>query len=222
LLSAALRTVALAIGSAFAKIENCPIRFRPYRLEHAFGSASSIGLRLGTNYTIQALTQSYIVLFSSEVLGNPVRLLQGLSEGLWDFVYLPTVGLMTLSPQAFLLGAMRGTSSLVRSLLASVCTSAGALASSLQVGLVALGAEEGGAGSGVRSRLLSARSAQEQQQRRPSSVLAGVQMGLAGALLDPLWGFKGDGVRGLIVGAVKGGVGLFARPLYGALGSASK
>lgn len=138
LLKSALNAVVMAIGSAFAKIENCPIRFRPYNLDHVFTSGSNLGMMFARNYGMQAVTQSYIVVFSSEVLGNPVRLIYTLGEGIWDFLYLPTMGLFE-SPSAFVGGAIQGTASLVRTVFASVFSTAGSLASSLQVGLITLG-----------------------------------------------------------------------------------
>jgi hypothetical protein len=138
LLQTALHAVVLAIGSAFAKIENCPIRFRPYSLDHVFTSGNNLGMMFAKNYALQAVSQSYIVIFSSEVLGNPVRLIYTLGEGLWDFLYLPAKGLLK-SPSAFVGGAIQGTTSLVRTVVASVLSTAGSLAASLQVGLITLG-----------------------------------------------------------------------------------
>ena len=55
-----------------------------------------------------------------------------------DFLYYPAIGLQT-SPLAFLSGVVRGTSSLTRRTLSSMCDTAGDLSEALQVGLLALG-----------------------------------------------------------------------------------
>ena len=247
LLEAALHTILLAIGSTLAKIDNCPIRFRPYSLQHSFLSSQAFAQQLGAHYTVQALRQAYVVVLSSEVLGNPVRLLHSVAEGVGDLLCSSGEGLLT-SPQAFVLGVLRGSSQLVRTVLASLCATAGSLASSLQVGLVALGVvdryplllpppppppppprsgkdgqEEAEAAAqaeaqaqAVRDRLSSLRRS---QQVRPRTLWKGVQMGLAGALFDPINGLHADGIKGLFVGTAKGGFGLAARPLYSLLGS---
>ena len=61
-----------------------------------------------------------------------------MGEGLHDFIYFPFIGIMT-SPEAFLLGTIRGTSSLVRRTIASFCRSVSHFSESMQVGLIALG-----------------------------------------------------------------------------------
>ena len=51
---------------------------------------------------------------------------------------MPTMGLLE-SPREFGMGVLRGTSSLLRKLIASLCATGGQLAATLQGGLVALG-----------------------------------------------------------------------------------
>ena len=142
LFMSAINAILLAIGSTVAKIDNCPLKFHSYSTNHIFASSKTFSDSLVSNYAIQAVKQAYLVLFSSEFLGNPVQLVQTLSEGIWDFIHLPMMGLLT-SPEAFIVGAARGTNSLVRTLVASVCATAGHLANSLQVGLLALGVVDG-------------------------------------------------------------------------------
>lgn len=72
-------------------------------------------------------------------LSSPFPFASGnLSEGVHDFLYYPAIGLQT-SPLAFLSGVIRGTSSLTRRTLSSMCDTAGDLSEALQVGLLALG-----------------------------------------------------------------------------------
>ena len=65
-------------------------------------------------------------------------ILATLGEGLYDFLYFPYLGIMT-SPNAFLLGTIKGSSSLVRRTIASLCTTISHFSESMQVGLIALG-----------------------------------------------------------------------------------
>jgi hypothetical protein len=143
LLVAAVSSILVAIGSTVAKIENAPLKFYAYGLEDVFLSGRALGNQMAKNYALQAVKQSYLILFSSQLLGNPVQLVQLLAEGLWDFVHQPAMGLLMKSPEEFLLGVLRGSKSLVRTVIASFCTSAAHMTSSLQVGLIALGVVDG-------------------------------------------------------------------------------
>lgn len=139
LIFGAFSAVILAIGSTFASIDNCPLRFPVVAVDHMFANSSGFANKIIDTYQIEAVKQSYLLLFSSQMLGNPVQLLQTVGEGLWDFVYLPAAGLST-SPQAFALGIVQGSLSLFRTVVASLCTTTGNLATSLQSGLITLGA----------------------------------------------------------------------------------
>lgn len=215
LMSNALSTVLIAMFSTALKIDNCPLRFSTYSLDHAFLSVDDLGGKLGFDYAMQAAGQVHLILGSSELLGNVVQLLQLLKEGLWDFMYLPAIGLMT-SPQAFGSGVVKGFSSLLRFTAVSLCSTVGHFASSLQIGLVTLGVidfdntfqEERGAPT---SFVL---------QNRPKGGIDGLKQGCNDLIQLPLIGFRNDGLRGFITGTFKGTLRLIAKPLYGLLGIA--
>jgi hypothetical protein len=216
LIEIALNALMLTIGSAFAKIDNCPIKFRPFRAEHVFTSANKFVAALASNYTQQAASQAYAVLLSSELLGNPMRLLITLGQGVRDFLYLPTVGLF-VSPRAFVVGAWRGTSSLLSNLVASFCSTGGSLASSVQVGLVNLGVVDPYAPSVASTSRHRQADAARAVVQRPANLLHGLGMGITLLVLDPLTGIRTDGIKGLLIGSIKGLVGVVARPIYGTL-----
>jgi len=216
LIETALNALMLTIGSAFAKIDNCPIKFRPYQAEHIFTSANKFAAALAMNYTQQAASQAYAVLLSSELLGNPMRLLITLGQGVRDFLYLPTVGLF-VSPRAFVVGAWRGTLSLLSNLVASFCSTGGSLASSVQVGMVNLGVIDPYAPSVASTSRHRQADAARAVVQRPANLLHGLRMGITFLVLDPLTGIRTDGIKGLLIGSMKGLVGVLARPIYGTL-----
>jgi hypothetical protein len=139
LLFSAVTAVVFAVASTFANIDNCPLKFPTVQVDHMFASSAGFAEVIGRKYAMEAAKQAYLLLFSSQLLGNPVQLIQMLGEGLWDFVNLPVMGLY-VSPQAFVTGVLQGSLSLCRNVVASLCTTAGHLAQSLQVGLITLGA----------------------------------------------------------------------------------
>ena len=63
-------------------------------------------------YRGDAIRQAYLLLGSSELLGNPVGLLQNLGTGVRDFFYEPAQGLVRYSVAGFGTGLARGTMSL--------------------------------------------------------------------------------------------------------------
>jgi hypothetical protein len=252
-------SILLAVGSALAKIENCPLRFTSYQLDHVFLSTKAFSTQVGTHYAVSAAKQSYLILFSSQILGNPVQLVQIISDGIYDFLYLPSSGFVT-SPSAFVVGIFRGSKSLIKTVLASVCTSTSHLASSLQVGLLTLGVVEGysfsnafhstvplptltdvnpdstsvgmtaSTQSAVSSPPLPLSSSNKVGPRswlfvnslRPTNFRNGFKYGLLGLFLDPMVGYREDGVKGFFLGLWKGLIGSFSRPLYGFLGTATR
>jgi hypothetical protein len=78
ILNSAVRAVLLAIGSSLAKIENCPIRFKEFEINNLFASSQKYVDSLISHYTIQAISQAHVIVGSSELLGNPTRLIQNL------------------------------------------------------------------------------------------------------------------------------------------------
>ena len=52
---------------------------------------------------------------------------------------------------------------------------------------------------------------------RPKSFISGVKSGLYGLIYDPIHGYRRDGVKGFLMGCVKGYLGVFGRPFYGLL-----
>jgi hypothetical protein len=94
-----------------AKIDNVPLNFYRIELEHVFGGPESVYKALAEKYSLQAILQAFVVLFSLEVFGNPVQLFWNMWEGISDFVSFPISGLIQ-SPAEFVRGIRKGTQSL--------------------------------------------------------------------------------------------------------------
>lgn len=235
--------VAMTIGSTVLKVSNCPLRFEAVDLQHVFVSSQAFSDMLVSRYLQQGQKQWYVVLFSLELIGSPFQFYQLVKEGLWDFVYFPTAGLFT-SPQDFLIGAIRGTHSLVTNVVASAATTCGKFMGSLQVGLIASGAVDSypaieDAATEEQPKLLITEAGEpadlsadgtmpaglevvsRKRSHRPASLMEAMKMAVAGVVMDPFTGFRADGPRGLLLGSLKGSFGLLARPLYGLLGAGS-
>jgi hypothetical protein len=184
-----LQTLAVAVGSVFAKIENCPIHFRACEMEHVFASGPNLGMLIAERYAWRAVWQGLVVLLSPEILGNPVRIIYSLYEGVYDFITLPAQGLYK-SPAAFAAGALQGTKSLVRAVVSSVLSTASSLAASLQVGLIALGGVDrypaGPTEHRAAALLTEVQSGRDPEERRESleSLIEGEEQDAADEGLD--------------------------------------
>lgn len=222
-----MNRILLTFGSTFVKIDNCQLHFREYSLiEGGYVSVEALGGKVVNHYSPQALAQLAVVLGSFEVLGHPMELLQVLGEGIKDFLYLPTKGLIT-SPQAFVGGIVCGTSSLVCCTVASVCTTVSHVSSSLQNGLAASGLldppphavtdKNKSVGTAVSS--IALRSAQNKV--RPANAFVGLKQGVEDLLVEISNGRQRDGFRGAVVRGARGCIGLVAKTLFGALRSSS-
>ncbi|CAM9869751.1 unnamed protein product, partial [Phaeothamnion confervicola] len=191
-----------AMGATLANIDNAPLRLKAFTLADSFAGVDELTRQLAVHYRGQALRQLYMILGSSELLGNPVGLLQNLGAGVWDFLYEPVAGL-TRSPWAFAAGVWKGSSSLVRRTVYSCSDTIGRIAGSLSSGVLASGT--------VDLRLPNGAVA------RPRNVLDGILLGLVGALREPAVGVRAGGFVGFARGVGKGGLGLFLKPMFGAL-----
>jgi hypothetical protein len=107
------------LGSTMAKIDNVPLNFYRIELEHVFGGPESVYKALAEKYSLQAVLQAFVVLFSLEVFGNPVQLFWNMWEGISDFVSFPISGLIQ-SPTEFLRGIRKGTQSLLLRFASSI------------------------------------------------------------------------------------------------------
>jgi hypothetical protein len=58
-------------------------------MSHAFLNATDLAIMMGSHYGTQFVGQTYLILGSSDALGNPVKFFKTLGEGVWDFLYLP-------------------------------------------------------------------------------------------------------------------------------------
>lgn len=234
---AALQSVLMAVGSTIAKIDNCPLKFKGITFRHEFAGVDVIGNRLAKHYAVQALNQVYLILGSSEALGNPVKLVKLISEGVWDFLYLPAIGLLT-SPEAFWNGIMQGSKSLCLRTIASLCSTAGYMCTSIQVGIAALGLIDSPYLYKdinltfmqqimdllqTKTPTVLKRSSQlphrELMLARPRGWMYGIQTAVFGIILEPLKGFRMDGTKGLMTGIWRGVIGVLSKPIYGIFGS---
>ena len=115
-----------SMGATLTHIENAPLRLHGITLRHAYESFDTVAENITAQYSFDALRQAYVILGSSELLGNPITLFKHLGTGVRDFFYEPAVGLIQ-SPTIFLRGIRRGTYSLFQNTFVGISTFVGTL-----------------------------------------------------------------------------------------------
>ncbi len=226
--SALILALLKSMGAQLASIENVPLVLNALVLTHTFSSTKDLGKQLTRHYQRQILLRAFKIIGSVDLLGNPVAFLQNVASGVKDFLYEPVAGLREGSMKGFVLGVVKGTSSLLRrttySLAEALQLIAGKYSAFLLVsGYVPLSLPSPSphrmCGGGGLTRL-SCRSATGQYVTKekwfqPSGIFSGMCLGLVGIVRDPLLGFVKGGLKGLITGMCRGGLGLLIRPIYG-------
>ncbi|OMJ94539.1 hypothetical protein SteCoe_2326 [Stentor coeruleus] len=101
-----------SIGGAFTNISQAPMKFNEVLITHGFQTTANLTSVLLKNYTRQAILQIYKILGSSDLLGNPLGLIDKLGTGVFEFVAEPAKGMLK-GPKAFASGVGKGVRSLV-------------------------------------------------------------------------------------------------------------
>ena len=95
-----------------------------------FGNFDKIIHTLKNYYKFNLMTQAVKLLFSIDILGNPIGLLENIAGGVKDFFYLPIQGFVK-GPIYFLKGGAKGTKSLISHAIGGAFDSAQKISSSL-------------------------------------------------------------------------------------------
>lgn len=93
--------------SNVASITNSPLSFTELMLVNVFQSQDMIVKQIVKNYARQGMTQFYKIIGSSDIIGNPVGLVNKLGTGVYELVSEPTKGLLK-GPDEFVGGVSKG------------------------------------------------------------------------------------------------------------------
>ena len=93
--------------SGVASISNSPLSFKELIILDVFASQDALVSQITKNYSQQAIFQFYKLLGSSDIIGNPVGLVDKLGTGVFEFVSEPTKGLLK-GPDEFIGGIGKG------------------------------------------------------------------------------------------------------------------
>lgn len=93
--------------SGVASISNSPLNFKELILIDVFASQEVLTNQIIKNYTRQGVMQFYKLIGSSDIIGNPVGLVNKLGTGVYEFISEPSKGLLR-GPDEFVGGIGKG------------------------------------------------------------------------------------------------------------------
>lgn len=199
------------LGAALINISNSKLKFSTVMLKDSFSSLQDIQSQITQNYLRQGYWQVYRLIGSSDMLGNPIGLINKLGSGVFELFNEPRKGLLQ-GPTEFAQGVRRGVKSFVSNVISGGMGSVSKITGSFYGLLrVAQGDEEG-----------------YERINRPDSAAAGVLEGLKGGLTDlaegvsgiftkPVEGIKKGGFGGFLRGVKSGLVGAVTAPVSAVL-----
>lgn len=196
-------------GSALANVTESPLYFKAVIFEHLFQTTSNLTWLLLKNYSRQGVLQFYKVLGSSDLLGNPIGLIDKLGSGVLEFFSEPYKGLLK-GPGEFVDGVNKGVRALVGNVIAGSFGSVSKITGSLYNIVHEVGGND------------------QIALKEGDNVFTGVYLGvtggvtelatgLAGFFTKPYHGAKRSGVFGFFKGIGAGVLGSVTAPLAAAL-----
>jgi len=210
-----------ALGVGVVNVENAPVMLNSLWIETLYLTRKDLMDRISQHYIQQGLTQVYKIVFSFDVLGNPVSLVSNLGTGVKDFFYEPAQGLVQ-SPMAFGRGVAKGSTSLVKHSVYGLSSTVSKISESMGKGVATLSMDQ--------QYLQEREEASRQQPRHVGEGLIfgmkelglGVYKGATGVVMDPIKGAKQDGLPGFAKGVGTGLIGVAVKPGVGILDMATR
>jgi len=213
------------LGAVLGSLESIPLRLRSFVIEQYRGPAGTLIHDLADHYTRQALRETYKVLGSLDILGDPLGFVGHVRQGVSDFMYEPSSAVVA-DPVKFGKQFAKGSTSLVSHTAQGVMYSLGKFTGTLGKGIALLSMDE----KYVSKRVYETRKSRKKHGRklREDLVSAGIHFGeevisgVSGVVKNPLKGIRSRSAKAFVKGIGQGAIGLFVKPIAGALNFASR
>lgn len=202
--------VVMNLGRSLADISDSPLYFSEIFMRHSFQTLDTIVSVMIKNFIRQGIMQFYKVIGSSDILGNPIGLVDKLGTGVFEFLNEPRKGALK-GPKGFVEGVGKGVKSLVGNVISAGFGSVGKITGSLYNVL-----------NEVR------RDEETEELKESDNVIGGVVQGFKGGATDIASGLKGiftkpwrgakkGGFKGLAKGIGSGLIGAVTAPVAAVL-----
>ena len=197
------------VGGAFINISNSPLYFKELIFQHSFQSMNEMSWLIIKNYTRQGIMQFYKLIGSSDLIGNPIGLIDTLGSGVVEFFSAPVKGALK-GPKGFASGVSKGMRSLVGNVVSGAFGSVSRITGSLH------GVVKQVSGADVEDI--------NQSDSMGGTILGGfkgagsdIAQGVTGIFTKPWKGAKQEGAKGFVKGIGKGLWGALTSPVTAVL-----
>ena len=102
-----------SLGSSLVRISESPIKFKEKIIENIYMNISEIITTIYQSYIKESIFQIYKILGSSDLIGNPIQLIEKIGTGFFEFVNEPRKGLLEGSPSQIGKGLKNGITGLL-------------------------------------------------------------------------------------------------------------
>ena len=199
-----LTNIIMSLGSNFIKISNSPLSFNPKILRDIYMDTNLIISKLIENYRMEAIFQILKILGSTDLIGNPVNLIENIGNGFFEFVNEPTKALMQ-DPSNFGKGLVKGVGGLLNGVVGGTMDSVSKITGTLYTTFHGILGKKKGI------------HIEENEDDEPENLIAGaekgiesgyqeIKEGLKGLFINPFQNDKNSGILDYIKDL---GVGLF-------------
>ena len=129
------------ILASVGNLDHAQFRLDSLTIDNMYGNIEVLQNSLITHYSAELLSQVYKIIGSLEVLGNPVKLIDGIGTGVINFFYEPAKGL-TQSPAEFGKGLAKGSMALVKGTVGSIFSAASKITGAASKGIEMLSIDD--------------------------------------------------------------------------------
>ena len=205
-----------SVINALGRISNCPLKFKEQIIKNVYMSWYDLTWKIINPYITQGIVQIYKILGSLDIIGNPVNLINNITEGVYDFVLEPGQGMKQKNKGLGLgEGIAKGVGSLVSGVVGGVFDSLQRITTTLLVSVQSIAGRK-------RQDILY------EEQNEPDNFLSGLYQGVCGfgseigrgvynVFTQPCNNARESGMPGFCSGLCKGLIGLILCPFSAAL-----
>ena len=202
-----------SIGNSLTRFSDVPIIFTEKGFENIYISITDMLWLIYEEYKNMGTKQILTVLGSSDLIGNPVKLLQGIGTGFYELVNEPRKGFIH-GPLQFGKGIAKGLGKLLSGIIGGTFGVVESITGTLY--------------SATQSLTGSSHKDYFDEEEGPSNIASGAVQGLYGGFKElangvtgivahPIKGLKKSGVKGFFKGLGKGFIGLLISPVAASL-----
>ena len=198
-----------SIGNSLTRFTDVPLIFTEKGFENIYISITDMLWLIYEEYKRRGTKQILTILGSSDLIGNPVKLLEGIGTGFYELVNEPRKGFIQ-GPSEFGKGIAKGLGKLLSGIIGGTFGVVESITGTLY--------------SATQSIMGKSHKNYEDEEEGPSNIASGAAHGiyegfkqladgLKGVVMHPIKGAKKNGAKGFFKGLGKGFIGLIVSPI---------